>query len=486
MLVTTKISLALSGAALVLFGSFGAWLMHVEQDDLRLVAQRELRLLARSLQVSTQHALRDSQHADIELALAMVKKVESTVDVLIFNQDLSILRRSEAADLPTPAELAGLRRAVAEQERQIVWDDDASPPRLAVALPLREAGNNLGSLLVVRSLHDLNEDLARTRKAIASAVALFAVAASLLAFGLGQALFGKPLRALAGAMDRVQQGHLDQVPKPTGRDEITDITEHFNGMVGELARARQHSAETGEQLRQLQTSLQEANKLIAVGQLSAGLAHEIGSPLQVLVGRAALISDVAERPAEVRRHAKILGEQTQRIGRIVTQLLEFARRRPRHGQAGNPADAIGQVVELMTAAARKAKVTLHADLTSAPLRMADTDALQQIALNLLSNAVHATPAQGRIEVKLAADALPSGVPAVLLQVRDTGSGMDDAVRERLFEPFFTTRAAQGGTGLGMAVVGSLVSELSGKVQVDSQVGSGTQVQVWLPIDKEAT
>ena len=485
MTITARMSLTLTGAGLLLFGSFGAWLLHVEQQDLRHVAERELRLLARSLQGSIGHALRDRQPADIHETLASLEKVESTVDTMVYDQGMQRVAASAGAVAATPLELAELQLAMSSGERHTIWDGGDPPERLAIALPLRDGTMTSGGILVVRPLHDMNIDLATTRRGITFAVAVFVIAASALGFWLGTTLLGRPLRVLAATMDRVRAGHLDLAAGAAREDEIGDIVSHFNGMVDELARARRKSAEDGEARRRMQRSLEEASKLITVGQLSAGLAHEIGSPLQVLEGRAQMLAEMAEKPHDVRRVAKIIVEQSQRITRVVSQLLEFARRRPQGRHSGDPVEAVAQVVELLKGEAHRKQVSLVGGPAVVLPAYDDLDALQQIALNLLANALHATPKGGQVLIALGSDSLPDTaldrtVAAITVTVTDTGMGMTDEVRARLFEPFFTTRADQGGTGLGLAVVGALVSERRGRVDVIAESSGGTTMRVVLP------
>jgi signal transduction histidine kinase len=143
-------------------------------------------------------------------------------------------------------------------------------------------------------------------------------------------------------------------------------------------------------------------------------------------------------------------------------------------------------VDLLEGEARRTGVALTSTATEAlPLVRCDADQIQQLVLNLLTNALYATPPGGSISLvlSLVRDVTP---PAVRCVVRDTGCGMTDEVRERLFEPFFTTRAAQGGTGLGLAVVRAIVNDHRGSIAVQSLAGSGTTVCVNLPVDGETS
>ncbi|MGH7961074.1 MAG: ATP-binding protein, partial [Candidatus Binatia bacterium] len=300
---------------------------------------------------------------------------------------------------------------------------------------------------------------------------------------------GRPLNRMAAVMKDVRSGNLMSVLPIDRKDEMGAIAAEFNTMVADLRAARRQLEEEAESRRRLQRALQEADKLITIGQLSAGLAHEIGSPLQILNGRARALFARAQDPAETRRNAEILISQTDRITRIVDQLLRFARRRPTSIPKTDLRTTVSSVLDLLQYEARRRGVSLtfscRQDL---PPIFVDADGVQQITLNLVANALTATVEGGSVSVSLETSRLSiingnggSEIPAVRLIVTDTGRGMSAEVLQHLFEPFFTTRALQGGTGLGLAVIKSLVAEHSGTISVESEVGVGSRFTVDLPV-----
>ena len=181
--------------------------------------------------------------------------------------------------------------------------------------------------------------------------------------------------------------------------------------------------------------------MIANGQLSAGLAHEIGSPLQVMAGRAAMLADSGD--PEVRRQANLLVEQCARITKIVEALLSFGRRAPAAFAPCDLAVPVRRVIELLEGEARRRQLALGFSgwTDAAVLVSADADQIQQVVLNLVTNAMNSTPAGGTITVSLVT--VGSGVE---LRVKDSGRGIPEDMQARLFEPFFTTRATEGGSG----------------------------------------
>jgi signal transduction histidine kinase len=236
----------------------------------------------------------------------------------------------------------------------------------------------------------------------------------------------------------------------------------------------------------MQRTLQELDKLATLGQLSAVVAHEIGSPLQILEGRARALARNPHDPKATRRIAEIALEQVGRITRIVSQLLTMTRRRSPKRRAIDPVAPVRAVLELLELEARRRRVSLSlVDDGAPPSALLDGDQVQQVVLNLVTNALDAAPASGHVWVRLSQGVFrraeaSAPTPTFRLSVRDDGPGFLESQRGQLFEPFFTTKAERGGTGLGLAVVKSIVEDHRGRIEVSSFPG-GTEFVVDLPI-----
>lgn len=343
---------------------------------------------------------------------------------------------------------------------------------IVYAAPLTgDGGQLIGAIVVTRALDDLEADLARTRRRLVTVVVAFAAVTMISGLLLGAAYISRPLARLLDGIVHVRTGDFKSRVPLTRHDEIGALVDEFNAMVATLGHARQQiDVETEARLR-LERGLQGVDKMITIGQLSATLAHEIGSPLQVLSGRASVLAARSDEP-DTRRQAEILVEQTARITRIVEQLLSFGRRRPAVIAPCDLARPVTAVLELLEGEARRRGVALVAEHDTADHTIdADADQLQQIVLNLVRNALAATPTGGRITVRVEAVA-----DAVRLIVRDTGPGIPPELRSKLFEPFFTTRALEGGTGLGLAVVRTIVAEHGGTITASDGPGAEFVVQ----------
>jgi signal transduction histidine kinase len=473
--VAARLTLWMVAGMTAALGLSAAWLLASEREQLQAANARELRTLGGSAQVAITHALRDAQNVDVSRLLSRVEALDATTDILFIGRDGAI-RAATPGDTGVAAVLVEVARRAAATGGE-VWHRDGDRI-LAFALPLTDTVDG-GAVLIVRRLDDLREDMERTLRAVVTTAVVAILLVASISVTLSVALVRRPLAATAVAMRRVRDGDLDAVVPVERRDELGAIAVEFNDLVQalRLARARLHEAE--EQRRLLEQNLARADKLMTVGQLAAGLAHEIGTPLHVVAGRARRLVDHPDAPEEVVRLGRIVVEQTERIARIVEQLVRFARRPQPGHRPIDPRGPVEAVLSLLEGEAARARVAIVSALQPVPEVRVDPDQLQQVTLNLVRNGIAATPAGGTVTVRLEA-AEDDGAPSVRLVVADTGTGIAVEDRERIFEPFFTTRHDSGGSGLGLAVVRSIVQEHRGTIHVDSTPGGGTTMIVSLP------
>jgi PAS domain S-box-containing protein len=245
-----------------------------------------------------------------------------------------------------------------------------------------------------------------------------------------------------------------------------------------------------EQQRQLEGQLRQAQKMEAVGRMTAGIAHDFNNILSVIIGNAdELIAD-APGDDELQRRENLteLRRAADRGVAMIRKLLGYSRHA---ALTVEPADLASLMDGLREMVRHVVPEHIAIDMAGAPGSQAavDPSAIEQIVLNLVTNARDAMPRGGTIRIDLTPVALPQGgatptwMPAgayVCLSVSDTGVGMDEAPRARVFEPFFTTKPGGAGTGLGLAMVFGLVKQQHGFVDVQSEPGNGTTVSLYFP------
>jgi signal transduction histidine kinase len=366
--------------------------------------------------------------------------------------------------------------------------DAGGARRLATYVPVRAGGGFAGVVEVSEPLaaeYEYIQTTLRNTFLLTTATAVFACAAAL---AVGGWLVGRPLSAVAEQARRVGLGDLSTRLRSERRDELGDLAREVDAMCDRLEGARDRLAdEVGARLTTLE-QLRHADRLGTVGRLASGLAHELGTPLNVVLGRAALIARDASAPEPVRAGAATIVEQSRRMASLVRQLLDFARRRgPQKGRVDVGA-AAAHVVGLLTPLAKKSDVALAADPCDAgAVALADGAQLQQVLSNLVVNAVQASTGGGRVRVGVSvararppADVGGAEGAYVRVDVIDRGVGIAPADLKRVFEPFFTTKDVGEGTGLGLSVSYGIVREHGGWIEVESDVGRGSRFSVFLP------
>lgn len=475
MKLAPRMTAIVGACAVVLIGGSGWVQLHREERDLRAVAEGEVLLLGRSLQTAFKHALRDRRLEDVTNTLDALAPVDPDVAIFVFDEDGKLVAASRGAHPSEDVRRVELS-ARSGSEPVLVYVPPEAPRVLLLGRRLREEEpDNASSIVLAQPLGELHRDLAETRWSIWLTTWLLVLTVAGLTWGMTHRYVARPLGRMVENMQRVRSGDLRIAHVPKTRDEVGQALEEFEQLVLDLDAARLRADSEFEARRRIERGLQNADKLITLGQLSAVMAHEIGSPLQILEGRARALTKHAEDASATRRTASMLVEQTERITRIVGQMLSITRRRPSLRSTVDAESSVRRVVALLELEARRRQVEVRVQRTGAVELVADDDQLQQVALNLLRNALDASPPNTTVAVQIGGDD-----QRLLLEIRDEGAGIPASTRDHLFEPFFTTKAHAGGSGLGLSVVKSIVVAHGGKVAFVDDGRPGCCVRVDLP------
>lgn len=244
-------------------------------------------------------------------------------------------------------------------------------------------------------------------------------------------------------------------------------------------RARREVEQKVVEMRALERQLVRAGRLQSLGELTAGLAHEIKNPLASLKTASAIVADEIPETSPRRKMVVILQREIDRLAGLLERFLAFARPGTMARVQVALADVVEQAVALVKPQADVRQVSLRVDAPApGPLVEGDKDKLTQVLLNVLLNAVQFSPAEGTVEVRLQQRALPHGHYAVV-SVTDEGPGILEADRERIFDPFFSTR--ENGTGLGLSIASRLLDEHHGYIDLVSDRQRGSEFLLHLPV-----
>jgi signal transduction histidine kinase len=273
------------------------------------------------------------------------------------------------------------------------------------------------------------------------------------------------------------------VAEPQQGSELAQLAREFNRMADNLAEQRQTAEREAERRLKLERELRDTERLAAVGRLAAGVAHEIGTPLNVIDARTEQLLERAEAPLPIRqRNLTIIRTQTDRITRIVRQLLNLARPYQLHRTPTSAGTLIANVIELLETDAARAQIELVINQTEDLLFDVDSELIHQVLLNICQNGLHATPAGGCLFIECTGPALlRNGQHFASITVRDTGTGIAPEHLVHLFDPFFTTKDVGNGTGLGLAVSRRIVEEHGGWVAATNNATGGAKFTVHLPL-----
>jgi signal transduction histidine kinase len=345
-----------------------------------------------------------------------------------------------------------------------------------------------GGLEFTDSMRELEEQTQETIRSTFGLVLSIATLSVLVMTLAGIRIVGRPLEALIEKTRRVGDGDFSGPVHLERRDELAQLAESLNQMCAQLS-AQQERIETEAAARlAAMQQLRHADRLKTVGRLAAGIAHELGTPLNVVSGRAGLIAS-GQLPAEqVTSSAATIKKEADRITTIIRQLLDFARRSTPQRARLDLRNIVRQTIELLHGLAEKQRVEIRVTGDDQPIvARVDANQIQQVLTNILVNAIQAMPDGGTVTVALGRrmdgqpdDAACPRRPLVCLAVSDEGVGMEPEQVEQIFEPFFTTKDVGEGTGLGLSIAYGIVQEHDGWIEVSSRPGQGSRFEVCLP------
>jgi two-component system NtrC family sensor kinase len=304
----------------------------------------------------------------------------------------------------------------------------------------------------------------------------------------------KPVLSLSNAMAIVAQGDLGLRVTPVSRDEIGLLVRTFNGMIEELGTAREKMEDwtaslerevtkKSDELKRSQDKLIQAEKLAALGRLTADVAHEIRNPLTAIGGFARRLHKSATGEKEKER-ADIIVSDVNRLEKILRDVLTFSRDARSHLEKHSVQNIVHEVVNIhkyiFNEQAMHIEVAIEKNL---PPILIDKDQVKQALTNLITNAYDAMPSGGTLKITAGIESL-NDVRYVFLQVSDTGHGIDEDTLPLIFEPFFTTKEAGRGTGLGLSITRKIIEEHGGFIKAASAAGKGAAFSLYFPQQSE--
>ena len=354
-----------------------------------------------------------------------------------------------------------------------VWvyrPNEAGEPIRYVYIPVAQAGVPLGVIEATQSMAPRKAYVRRAHIQTASVGLVVLALSGGLVVVLGRWMIGRPIADLAADLRALGDGEFVHPAVRSRHDELGTLASELSTLSNRLA-ARER--------------MRHDDRLRTIGQLAAGVAHELGTPLSVVAVRARLIATDEAAAAETAANATAILEQAERMTRLVRQLLDFSRRRTGSASDVDLREASLHVVEMLGPLARARGVTLAVATDVAAIVRADAAQLEQVLANLALNGVQAMPTGGRLEIRtgrgrVTAPAARVSADRCWIRVTDEGPGIAPDDMPHIFEPFFTSKPPGEGTGLGLAVAQAIVEEHGGWIAIETAPGRGAAFTVYMP------
>ncbi len=484
MRLTAKITaVLLLGVLLLMVIAEFAMLRH-ENEEMTL----DMRGDATQLSTTVSHIIEDLwELGGQQRALAALKEIDElrdTISVRIVYFDVERPNASAPLNASIDFTTLQLRHARSEYYRDSSGKEhlctyarlaiDTRPAAIEIAEPIEHAARNSAYF----ALHAM------------ILIGATAMLGAVMVIAIGGAWIGRPLRRLIEKTRRIGEGDLTGPLQLRRKDEFGELADALNSMCGQLQTAQQRIDVEAKARVAALDQLRHADRLRTVGRLAAGIAHELGTPLNVVSGRAALIASGRLNAEETRKSALTIKSEADRIATIIRQLLDFARRNTPQCKTVDLPNLTRQTIQLLAPIAEKRDCGIA--LVQTPDKLAlnlDAGQIQQVLTNLIVNAVEAMPNGGQVELtieqvtaKPPEDANGPERVYARLAVCDRGDGISPEIKEQIFEPFFTTKDVGDGTGLGLSIAYGMVREHGGWIAVESESGQGSCFSVFLPME----
>jgi two-component system, NtrC family, sensor kinase len=490
MSISTRLVLVLTliVGALMAAASFLSLRQH--ERALETAMRDEARALAVTLQIALEEEYADGETEDAQRLIDRLRANTRTYGALLFDASGRLLMLSDsltAEELRRPPELARVLEAgeAAEFVRAA-----GGQKVFSVILPIEVGGERRGAVEVVHPLAFVEADIARARLNQVATTLLLLSTIFAVVFAVLRRSLTQPVGELLGGAAAVGRGDLDyRVIVPRSGGEFAQLAREFNRMADGLAEQRRAALREAEERLRLERDLRHSERLAAVGRLAAGVAHEMGAPLNVIDARAEQLLQRPDAPPETRaRNLTIIRAQAERITHIVRQLLNLARGYDLRPSALDLREVTADTLGQFEANAARAGVSVEFERgESAAVVEADEEYVRRVLLSVFENAVQAMPSGGRLRVAVEAEGGERGGRRLAsVSVTDTGQGIAPEDLTKIFDPFYTTKEVGQGTGLGLSVARRIVEEHGGVIEAANNAEGGATFTILLPLHEAAT
>jgi two-component system, NtrC family, sensor kinase len=519
-----KVSLYLVLVLAAVMGLFVVLLVQQEREDQLRTQVRHMAQMSQVIERSTRHAMLLNEPGIVDKIIEDIGKHEEIRRVRVLGKDGIIAHSNFVAEIGQPIDTEAEHCSLCHQGDETLTDlpkdkrwrifDDADGRQLLGNMELIRneascAGSKchespnvqsvLGVVDITYSMAEINETIKAHVVDMITVSIAFILLVSVSVGWLLHRLIYVPLRDLDNAARRLASGNFDHPIPVRGDDEFGSLASSSNRMMVALKKSRseleewvhtlgQKVRERTEELRLAEAEVARSEKLASIGQLAAGIAHELNNPLTGVLTFTHLLRRKMPEGSQDAEDLDLVIRETKRCASIIRRLLDFARDKPPEKAAVDLNRLIEETVRFVERSAALQDIDIGTELDpQLPPLQVDADLIKQLLMNLLVNAQQAIEDDGHIQVT--SRLLPSrpnggdtaAGPVVEIAVSDTGCGIPEDNLERIFEPFFTSKEVGKGTGLGLSVSYGIVKSHGGQIEVESAVGHGSTFRVFLPV-----
>jgi signal transduction histidine kinase len=483
MTISTRLIILLTIASGLVMSVASYFNLRQREAVLETAMRNEVRAHSVTLQIVLQDDYAANRMPDAQSLIDRLSENSRVYGVILFDREGRIAMLSDPLipqEIQYPEEVYGVLASgePAEIVRSIKDEDVFS-----VILPIYVGPEIRGAFEFAQPISLVKDDLTRARRDMAvTTLALLGIIFLIVLITTRRNL-ARPIKELLEGAAAVGRGDLDyRVIVPARGGELSRLALDFNRMADSLSEQRHAADREAEERLALERALRHSERLSVIGRLAAGVAHEMGAPLNVIYARAGQALASPDAPLDKRqKNLTIIRAQAERITRIVRQLLDLARPKELRREPIALAPLVLSTLELLEADAKRAGVGFTVEALDNLWVDADKDLINQVLLNICLNAIQAMPEGGRLRINAIASARrKDGRPMVALRVSDTGTGIAPEHLPRIFEPFYTTKEIGAGSGLGLAISSRIVEEHGGWIEAANNPEGGATITVHLP------
>jgi signal transduction histidine kinase len=481
----TKLTLYLSLIIVLVLSGYGYFDILSRSDILIDKMKTEVRTTAHTLKVSLETIQLPEEMIYIQGLIDAVSGQGRTLGVIVYYQNENLIFHTHSLVRGIEPFLDLIRRSIRENRPQEEFEFEETP-LFSYTLPFKDrTGKHIGGVSIVQDTSSMKKEIRKSRWSILVTIFVLVCGTVVLVLLATRKWVSQPISELIDGISHLSKGNLDHHIRLRRRDELSRLAQSFNQMAIDLKMARERIFHEAETRLDLERNLRQSEKLATLGQFASELAHEIGTPLNIIHGRAELIQKKPEDKEQLKKYLNIILYETERITKIIQQLLGFVRKKNPDLKPLNLCTLLGATLDFLDYQIQKQRVRVVKDWReNLPLVNGDSDQLQQAFLNLILNAVQSMPEEGRLAIsvslkKVSREGLEGEQRHYMeVCVEDTGVGMEREVVQHIFDPFFTTKTT--GTGLGLMVTQGIIQDHEGWIEVKSEKGEGSIFKVYLP------